>query len=62
MPSKINDDQIKNSTGISVDSILPVGRLKDRVHVWDQLQVDRYMRDVLSTDKTTQGINRDKAV
>ena len=45
--SKIDNDQAKNSTGISVDRISPVGRLKDRVHVWDQLQVDIYIRDVI---------------
>ena len=44
--SKINGDQTKNSTGISIDHILPVGGSKDRVHAWDQLQVDRYIRDV----------------
>ena len=41
------DDQTKNSTGFSVDRVSPVGRLKDRVHIWDQLQVDRYIRDVI---------------
>ena len=41
--SKLNDDQTKNSTGISVDRILPVGRLKHRVHVGDQFQVGRYI-------------------
>ena len=45
--SKIEDDQAKNSTGIFVDRISPVGRLKDRIHVWDQLQVDIYIRDVI---------------
>ena len=45
--SKIDDDQAKNSTGISVDHISPVGRLKDRIHVWDQLQVDIYIKDVI---------------
>ena len=39
--------QAINSTGISNDRISPVGRLKDRVHVWDQLSVDRYIRDVI---------------
>lgn len=42
----VNNKDI-NRSGKTNDIISPVGRLRDRIHVWDQLQVDRYIRDVV---------------
>ena len=40
-------DNAKNSSDISNERITPVNRLRDRIDVWDQMQVDRYIRDVI---------------
>ena len=40
-------DNAKNSAGISNERITPVNRLRDRIDVWDQMQVDRYIRDII---------------
>ena len=40
-------DNAKNSAGISSERITPVNRLRDRIDVLDQMQVDRYIRDII---------------
>lgn len=45
--SIVIDYKVKNNAGVSKNCISPVNRLKDRIHVWDRLQVDRYIGDVI---------------
>ena len=40
-------DNAKNSSGISNERITPEDRLRDHIDVWDQMQVDRYIRHVI---------------